>query len=255
MNDHTDPDLESTIERSIQHRAKHLGSPAGRLDDVYARVDRRRARKRNIAVVGSLAVVGIGLGGIVALSGDPGDPAASQPVATSPDPGAVPDQMAAWRCRDQLEYWGPQDEVYFVACEQVSVPGDVAFLEYPPATAPATVPADRNAVRVDDVSIRRIPAGRLRSWTADDDGGSVQRGVSDEQRYVTEQQYVVVAGDSILSTAELFDIAPGVLANYNEWDDCLDHLLLAGELILIPPNARVVELRPPDGVPTRTTAP
>jgi LysM repeat protein len=54
-----------------------------------------------------------------------------------------------------------------------------------------------------------------------------------------EQIYVVVPGDSLSKIAALYDISVDVLINYNGWTDGTDHLLLAGDEILIPPNTPI----------------
>lgn len=54
-----------------------------------------------------------------------------------------------------------------------------------------------------------------------------------------EQTYIVVPGDSLSKIAGLYDITVDVLINYNGWTDGTNHLLLAGDVILIPPNTPV----------------
>jgi LysM repeat protein len=51
-----------------------------------------------------------------------------------------------------------------------------------------------------------------------------------------EQSYTIAAGDSLSKIASLYEITVEVLVNYNGWTDGTDHLLLAGDVILIPPN-------------------
>lgn len=55
-----------------------------------------------------------------------------------------------------------------------------------------------------------------------------------------EQTYTVVSGDSLSKIAERFDITVDALVNYNGWVDGTNHLLLAGDVILIPPNTPVL---------------
>jgi len=50
------------------------------------------------------------------------------------------------------------------------------------------------------------------------------------------QTYIVVPGDSLSKIASLFDMSVDELITYNSWTDGTDHLLLAGDAILIPPN-------------------
>jgi hypothetical protein len=54
-----------------------------------------------------------------------------------------------------------------------------------------------------------------------------------------EQVYIVVAGDSLITIGQRFSVAAEVIANYNGWTDCLDHVILPGELVLIPPGAAI----------------
>ncbi len=50
------------------------------------------------------------------------------------------------------------------------------------------------------------------------------------------QTYIVVAGDSLSKIASLYDMSVDELIAYNGWTDGTNHLLLAGDEILIPPN-------------------
>jgi LysM repeat protein len=61
-----------------------------------------------------------------------------------------------------------------------------------------------------------------------------------------EQTYIVVSGDSLSKIASLYDITIDVLINYNGWTDGLEHLLLAGDPILIPPNTPIPPATPED---------
>jgi LysM repeat protein len=54
-----------------------------------------------------------------------------------------------------------------------------------------------------------------------------------------EQRYIVVTGDSLSKIAERYDISVDALINYNGWDDGTNHLLLSGDVILIPPNTLI----------------
>ncbi len=73
------------------------------------------------------------------------------------------------------------------------------------------------------------------------------------------QTYVVVAGDSLSKIASLFDMSVDELIAYNSWTDGTDHLLLAGDEILIPPNKPIPGSGTPGtpgtpGVTTTTSA-
>ena len=70
MNDELDgtPDqqIEAAVTQTYAAHAHKIGQPTGRLDDVLRRVGRRRNKRRTLAGVASLALVGAGIGGIVA---------------------------------------------------------------------------------------------------------------------------------------------------------------------------------------------
>ncbi len=248
MTGHPDPELERTIARSLDHRSRHLGAPAGHIDGVFARVARRRARKRSVAVIGSFAAVGLGAVGMATLSGDPADPPASQPVATSEVNDQASAVMTAWRCRHQLDYWGEQgDELYFVTCDQVVIPGDVPVLDAPPGTTPGD-----DAPQLVPTTTTIVPLGSSPVVSGDIDclGGSTPDAtVAPVGTSPTEQRYIVVPGDSLASIGERYGIDPNILANYNSWADCLDHLILPGEVVLIPPNTALVDSLPTTTVP------
>jgi hypothetical protein len=63
MND----DLERTLRDSLDRHATGARRSDGSLDDVYTRAHRRRARRRSVAIVGSIAVVAIGIVGFATL--------------------------------------------------------------------------------------------------------------------------------------------------------------------------------------------
>ena len=248
MTDHPDPELERTIARSLDDRSRHLGTPAEHIDGVFARVDRRRARRRSVAVIGAFAVVGLGMVGMATLSGDPADPLASQPVATSEVIDQAATDMTAWRCLDQLEYWGEQgDELYFATCERVAIPGDVPILETPPGTTPGD-----DAPQLVPTTTTIVPLGSSPVMSEDIDclsGSTPDATVAPVATSPTEQRYTIVPGDSLASIGERYGIDPNILANYNSWPECLDHLLLPGDVVFIPPNAALVDILPTTTVP------
>ncbi len=222
-------DLEATIGRSFESRSTRLDPSAGDLDDVLTRVERRRSRRRSVAVVGSLAVIGVGVFGIVALGDRGEDPG---PVASPGSEAAAVtvDQMvparAAWRCHDQLEYWGVAgDEVYFASCEQTTIDGGIEVLDQPAPTTPsdeqppATVPGSTEIIAaLPSVPVASVPSG--------DDSISPE-----------EQLYVVVDGDSLAGIAQAFGIDMQALITYNEWPEGRDHPIFPGDIIAIPPGA------------------
>lgn len=55
----------------------------------------------------------------------------------------------------------------------------------------------------------------------------------------TASTYTVQAGDSVFQIAAKFEIEPEVLANFNSWPDGVQHELFAGDVIDIPPGAKI----------------
>lgn len=54
-----------------------------------------------------------------------------------------------------------------------------------------------------------------------------------------EQAYVIVPGDSISKIASLHGITNDQLISYNQWADGLEHLLIPGQTVLIPPESKI----------------
>lgn len=69
-----------------------------------------------------------------------------------------------------------------------------------------------------------------------------------------EQSYQIQANDNLFKIATLYGVEIEVICNYNGWPDCIDppHLLLPGDTILIPPNAKVPSATP-EGTVTEGT--
>ncbi len=141
MTNHNDPQFERTIEASLTQHSLELGSPSGQLDDVMARVDRRRNRRRSVAVVGSLAAISVGVFGIASVSGRNPDQIPGAADAPSDDMTAVQvtDIAAytdAWACQIPVTVADPQpDTQYFELCEPHGLTS-----ENPEAVPPTTGP-------------------------------------------------------------------------------------------------------------------
>jgi LysM repeat protein len=58
------------------------------------------------------------------------------------------------------------------------------------------------------------------------------------QTVPNEQQYTVVAGDSVYKIASLHGITPEALANYNDWAEGISHPLFQGDIVMIPPGSQ-----------------
>jgi LysM repeat protein len=54
-----------------------------------------------------------------------------------------------------------------------------------------------------------------------------------------EQSYTIVAGDSISKIASLHGITNDQLISYNQWADGIEHLLIPGQTVLIPPDSKI----------------
>lgn len=54
-----------------------------------------------------------------------------------------------------------------------------------------------------------------------------------------EQVYIVVAGDSVSRIATVHGVDANVLATYNQWADGINHLIIPGDPVLIPPGGLI----------------
>jgi hypothetical protein len=50
-----------------------------------------------------------------------------------------------------------------------------------------------------------------------------------------EQQHTIAPGDSLVSIARRYRLSVDTLVTYNQWPDGLDHLLIPGDTVRIPP--------------------
>jgi len=142
-------DLEHTLRDSLDRHAAGARASGGSVDDVYRRADRRRARRRSIAVVGSIAVVVAGIVGFASLGGgsDPAPDLAEASAPASSDQAAVtsPD-VNAYACTNYLgskndPAYG-QREIYG-DCVPVTVDGPLTATNVAPTQCivPTTFPA------------------------------------------------------------------------------------------------------------------
>lgn len=190
------PTLPEILEGTLDHRAESLGEivPTD-LDGVARRVHRRRARRRAVAVGGSLAIVGVGAVGLLLVPRGDADPASgtAAPSAAPPSTELV-DVGGLWRCDGLVGADG--EFTYFDDCEEVPDGTEIVLAPDQLAGSSPTTAA-------------------------------VQ----------AEQTYTVVAGDSIFEIAERYGLEMDVLANYNRWEDGIDHVLDIGDVVKIPPGA------------------
>jgi LysM repeat protein len=64
-------------------------------------------------------------------------------------------------------------------------------------------------------------------------------GTAEDGTSPVEQQYTVVAGDAVYSIATRYGVDPVELANYNKWTEGINHPINVGDVVLIPPGAKV----------------
>ena len=165
-------DFEHLIERSLDERSADLRVGDGSIDDVLLRVDRRSSRRRATAVVGSLAVIAVGLVGLSAVLGadEPVGPAAGPDTApaTSMPVEVVEGYQDAYRCTDQLDVpeADPSGPKYFARCESVllenGVPVEVVATSVAveaPTTWVACEPFASTVVAVTTVPCGTLPPG------------------------------------------------------------------------------------------------
>lgn len=283
------PETERRVADALTTRSAALQSPSPDLDGVWQRLDRRRRRRRGVAILGSVAVVGAGAVGLLSLRTDDSEPTIAADAA-----GGTPDQQAAWRCTDQLDVFEEgSPALFFATCDQVAIDGSVPIIgDFPHPTIavdPSQIITTTTTVVIEqvwhtvregdtlealtaefgttpddiaglngwpDASGERLhPGDRIlillqppptTAWAGDAD---VTDSTVPLDRSPSEQDYVIRAGDSLASIAERFGITLEQLVNYNEFPDGASHLILPGDVIVIPPDA----LAPDTGVPATTT--
>lgn len=279
-------ELERLIRDALDERSRHAAAGIPRVDDVIERVTRRRAtRRRNVAIVGSLAVTGAGLLGVVALGGDSG----GEPVAGVSDASATGTDLV-WRCTGEFAREMEDQRVsFFEQCEHVPRPDGAAvpttLVESVDAAQPTTIAIDPTTTLGPKFPIGVAEGDTLASialdmettveWLVEHndwrDGAdhvlqpgeivyvpmasgmatvtpptttvpfTVPAGTTFPDDNVAEQAYTIVAGDSLASIADRFGIEVDVLIAYNAWPAGREHLVLPGDVIMIPPGAEVIE--------------
>jgi LysM repeat protein len=66
----------------------------------------------------------------------------------------------------------------------------------------------------------------------------------------TEQIHIVVAGDSLSKISTMYGITLDALINYNAWTDGINHVILPGAEVRIPPNSKVPSATPATQAPS-----
>lgn len=257
MTKHNDPQFERTIEASLTQHSLELGSPSGQLDDVMARVDRRRNRRRSVAVVGSLAAVSVGVLGIASVSGRnpdqiPGLANTDASVGESfPPPtagwAAYPD---AWACQVPVTVADPQpDTHYFEWCEPHGFTSENPEA-VPPTTGPecssfvaanppiATTTSTTTTIdltKLDTSLTYPVPVTTL--WL-DSPACVYDDAILLDPTFpgttIPHAFYEVVAGDSLAGIAARYGVSMEALVDLNGWKEGAGHVLLVGDSVMIP---------------------
>ena len=138
MND----DLERTISDALDERGSAAPTSGAGIDAVYRRIDQRRARRRGVAAVGSVALVAIGVLAIAALDDDDAFTPAAPPESASLE-GAlggwaefVPAGTPVWRCSGPVVYGDAEGHSYWAECESTTLDEDVGVM---PDIVPTTI--------------------------------------------------------------------------------------------------------------------
>lgn len=133
QNEARDDGFERALSESLDAQASRLGSGGVGLDAIYARIEQRRNRRRAVAAVGSVAIVGAGVLGVAAVSydNDPTVPATQDGAlgALSAGIDTIPAGSPVWRCETPLLIAADTSGfTYFDTCEQVPAPGDAVIV-------------------------------------------------------------------------------------------------------------------------------
>jgi LysM repeat protein len=192
-------DLDKTLHDSLAQHARAVTRPAGEIDDVFARVDRRRSRRRSIAVIGSVAAVAVGVLGIAAVGAGGGSNAPAAGDSPSGEAYALP-SGDAWACTGQIG--GDDTFTYYSQCQPVPLP--VADAEVCVSVAPTTI-------YIVDTTVPAATAPPIAVWT-------------------------VTAKDSLETIASDVGSTPDAIAHFNGWDSADAMELLPGQDIMIPPK-------------------
>ena len=138
MNEHDEQhDVERLVARSLQERTAALQPPAPDLDGVWSHLDRRRNRRRHVAVVGSLAAVALGAFGFATLG--QASPESSPVAGPEVTATTVPGGQMAWRCTNPIvTVADASDASYFATCESVLLDGGTTVIEVSVPTTTST---------------------------------------------------------------------------------------------------------------------
>lgn len=263
-------DIEHLVERSLDERAGRLTPGQGSLVDVMERADLRRQRRRASAVVGSLAVVAVGLVGLSVVQGADEPLGRSDGLDAAPASTMVPQMidgsLDAWRCDGPIDVARDAGDTssYFEACTPVSIADGVPMHVVPttmevPATwieCPAWDPADVDAAAATTTPCGTIPPTTFAVCEQSSGGMTVTvpcvtspplpvgttAPTADLSTTTTTFPsdalvHTVEAGDSLMAIAERYQVSIEALVGFNRWDDGVDHVLVPGDTILIPPGA------------------
>ncbi len=274
-----DDDLERLISGSLASRSERIGVAGHSLDDVHRRVEMRRGRRRHVAVFGATAMVAAGAFALTAIGSS--DPSVSPLVPA--DAADQPDAQPVWRCTGQLDVSDGSDATFFADCQLTAADGNGAVVSVPvttiplyPTTTSVCLAAPATAPPTTDVAVTNVPCEwgppptawnpcstvsvppdvtvpcTTEPWPTTTTTTTTTMTTTFEDRVPYEQEYTIQPGDSLASISQLYGITLEQLVNYNEFADGVDHLLIPGERLLLPPNAFVIYGEPGGGLVTTT---
>lgn len=247
-----DDELERLISGSLASRSERIGAAAHSLDDVHRRVELRRGRRRHVAAFGATAMLAVGAFALTSLGSSP----STVPFPAADGDGSTSGLQAVWRCTGPLDMSDGSDAAFWADCERAGIDGNGAVISVPATTVPlyptttTVCLAATTAPPATDAAVI-VPC----DWNPPPTVVPVPTSTTIfAERSPYEQKYTIRPGDSLASIAALHGITLEQLINYNMFADGVDHLLLPGEQLLLPPNAFVMYSEPGGSPVTTTTA-
>ncbi len=151
----------------------------------------------------------------------------------STTPPAPPPAVTTYRCTGVLGTEGGFE--YLAACDTIGPDGAVEPV--PIAAAPTAPPPTTAFALPGTIPLLTAPPTTPALPTVVEDTVPPTAPILAVSEI--EQIYTVMAGDSISLIAGRFGVPMTDIVNYNAWEDGLDHPLLPGDVVLIPPGALV----------------
>jgi hypothetical protein len=225
----------------------------------------RGSKRRTIAGVASIAIAAAGVIGIAALG--EGENSPSAPGAAAADPNDPRFDTNVWACTGLLASDANQD--YYESCVPVSYdPTSERSCVTPTVPVTWVDPEGGCAVEIPTTTIfTNLPDCYPMMGPIGPGSSSVpvsSAAVPQPSAWVPgvdceidpqEEHYLVKAGDTLDTIAEMFGVDPRVLANYNPWPDGIAHPIQVGDIVKIPPGASSAptEIGPVEATDPRST--